>query len=98
MTKPFSTLRDAMSPQQKKAAAEKVEHWLEGIDAMRGLHGENQLLRAENAELREALHMAVQHLDWIGWGDSYERECVRDSGEMAKINDALAKHKEQDDA
>lgn len=46
-------------------------------------------LRKENAALREALELAVNHLDWIGWGDSWERECVRDSGDMEKINAAL---------
>jgi hypothetical protein len=26
-------------------------------------------------ELREALHKALEHLDYCGWGDSWEREC-----------------------
>jgi hypothetical protein len=30
------------------------------------------LTRAELAQLVRAL---AEHLDWIGWGDSYEREC-----------------------
>jgi hypothetical protein len=31
-------------------------------------------------ELRRALEQALEHLDWTGWGDSWERECARDSG------------------
>lgn len=44
-------------------------------------------------ELVEVLSEARTHLDWIGWGDSYERECAVESGLPAKIDDLIAKHK-----
>ena len=32
-----------------------------------------------NQELLEALKAAVEHLNYCGYGDSYERECARDN-------------------
>ena len=29
-------------------------------------------------ELRRALEQALEHLDYCGWGDSWERECSED--------------------
>ena len=32
-------------------------------------------LEAENAQLKKLLHKAIDHLDYCGYGDSWEREC-----------------------
>lgn len=39
-------------------------------------------------KLRDALASAEQHLDWIGWGDSYERSCIGDLPD--RVEQALA--------
>lgn len=41
------------------------------------------------AELAEAYRDALEHLDWTGWGDSYERECVAEDGTKARLTDVL---------
>jgi len=40
-------------------------------------------------ELLEALQEASDHLDYIGYGDSYERECAESSGLESKISNAI---------
>lgn len=40
-------------------------------------------------ELRDALNAAQQHLDYIGYGDDYERECAREAKLEEQINAAL---------
>lgn len=40
-------------------------------------------------KLIEALEAANNHLDWIGWGDSYERGCANDDHLPEKIQEAL---------
>jgi hypothetical protein len=42
------------------------------------LAAENATLRAALKQTAEALSKAENHLDWIGWGDSYERRCAYD--------------------
>jgi hypothetical protein len=32
--------------------------------------------RLSRAELAQLVRALAEHLDWIGWGDSYERECA----------------------
>ena len=46
------------------------------------------------AELREALEAASDHLDYVGYGDSWEQECAEATGLEKKINAALAKGKQ----
>ena len=46
-------------------------------------------------ELAKALLKAHEHLEWIGWGDSYERRCAYDCGIVDQIDGALDKAKEQ---
>lgn len=45
--------------------------------------------RAANRKLLAALKSAQAHLDWIGWGDSYERSCAREAKLPDQINDAI---------
>lgn len=40
--------------------------------------------------LRDALESASDHLDYCGYGDSWERECAREAKLEEKIRDALA--------
>jgi len=40
--------------------------------------------------LLAALETAHRHLEWCGYGDSYERECARDSGIPEQLETALA--------
>lgn len=40
-------------------------------------------------QLVDALEAAEAHLDWIGWGDSYERECAREAKVPEQITKAL---------
>lgn len=40
-------------------------------------------------ELRDALSAAQAHLDYIGYGDAYEREGARDAKLEETINNAL---------
>lgn len=44
-------------------------------------------------ELVEALELAKEHLEYIGYGDRYERECARDEKLPEKIEAALARAK-----
>lgn len=37
--------------------------------------------------LLKHLRMARDHLDWIGWGDSYERSAIQESGIITAIKD-----------
>lgn len=46
-------------------------------------------------KLGEALQAASDHLDYTGYGDSWERECARDSGLIVRIEEALAAYKER---
>lgn len=50
-----------------------------------------ELLRRLNAHdaLVAALECAQAHLEWIGWGDSYERQCAHDAGLPEQIELAL---------
>lgn len=40
--------------------------------------------------LYEALKEAVQHLDYCGYGDSWERECAREAKLPERLDAALA--------
>lgn len=40
-------------------------------------------------EIAEALQAAVEHLDYCGYGDSYERECAREDKLPEKLEAAL---------
>lgn len=40
-------------------------------------------------QLADALEKANDHLDWIGWGDSYERECATNAGIQTEVEAAL---------
>ena len=42
-------------------------------------------------ELLEALIDAKEHLEYCGYGDSYERKCAESEGLEDKINKAIAK-------
>jgi len=48
-------------------------------------------------KLMEALQAASDHLDYCGYGDSWERECAQSQGLKAKISAALAAGKEEID-
>ncbi len=41
------------------------------------------------AQLKDALEEAEDHLEYCGWGDSYERECARNEKLPEKIREAL---------
>lgn len=43
---------------------------------------------------REALEEAIGHLEWIGYGDSYERGCANESKLPGKLDNAIRKIKE----
>jgi len=43
--------------------------------------------------LREALEAAQEHLDYCGYGDSWERECAEISGLPTQIEKALEETK-----
>jgi hypothetical protein len=40
-------------------------------------------------KLVAALEAARDHLDWIGWGDSWERECAQEARLEERIEEAL---------
>lgn len=44
-----------------------------------------QVLSEREEKLLKALRTARNHLDWIGWGDSYERGVSMESGNMDLI-------------
>jgi hypothetical protein len=48
-------------------------------------------LYAAAPDLLEVLKLAEQHLEYCGYGDSYERECARDEKLPQKIATAIAK-------
>jgi methylmalonyl-CoA mutase N-terminal domain/subunit len=58
-------------------------------DGTRTLRAENERLRAVLTQTREALSDAKDHLDYCGWGDSWERECAKEQGLQPKIDAAL---------
>lgn len=45
----------------------------------------------ERDEYRRLLQEASDHLDYIGWGDSYERELIRENKLPQRIQAALDK-------
>lgn len=45
---------------------------------------EKRLIETHTAQLREFIHELLHHLDYCGWGDSWEREC---SEELRKRSD-----------
>ena len=65
----------------------------EGMDREEAV-AEVALLEQRIEELEEALRLAVNHLDYCGWGDSYERGCARDEGLPEKLAQALAQQEE----
>ena len=48
-------------------------------------------LMAAAPTLLEALKLAVEHLDFCGYGDSYERECAISSKIPEKLEAAISK-------
>lgn len=40
-------------------------------------------------ELEKAFRDAMAHLDYCGYGDSWERECARDSGLISDLEKVL---------
>ena len=46
-------------------------------------------LEASNTALKAALKEAFDHLEWIGYGDAWERECARDAGLEQRVKAAL---------
>lgn len=50
---------------------------------------ENERLRQRVKELGAALRSAQEHLEWCGYGDSYESECARNQGLPELIEKAL---------
>ena len=70
-----------------EALYKKYKH---DCDVERIFNGEYHLwLEEKVAELKGALEDAEEHLDYCGWGDSYERECARDEKLPEKIRKAL---------
>ena len=65
-------------------------------DPRKAMLDELATLREQVKVLREALDDAVRHLDWIGYGDSYERECARESGLIDRLDDVLEQTKSKD--
>jgi len=61
---------------------------------LRAAQLENRNLRAALKLTRDALSLAEDHLDWIGWGDTYERQCAKESGLGNKIQAAIRGAKE----
>ena len=60
---------------------------LKGDTAMAGRPlDKDELIR----KLYEALEAAQRHLNYCGYGDSWERECAQESGLEQQIEDALA--------
>lgn len=55
---------------------------------------ENRNLRAALKLAGDALSLAGDHLDWIGWGDAYERQCAKESGLKDKVEAAIRGAKE----
>lgn len=48
-------------------------------------------LHEVNVELLEVLEAAKEHLDYVGYGDSWERECAHDARLPERIESAIAK-------
>lgn len=46
-------------------------------------------LRLVSEQLLEALVAALEHLEYCGYGDSWERSCARESKLPQKINQAI---------
>jgi hypothetical protein len=50
---------------------------------------EHCTLRRKARMIRDALEAAYEHLEYCGYGDSWERECAMDSGLDIKLKEAL---------
>ena len=46
------------------------------------------LVVGHEANLRSLLKEAYRHLEWIGYGDSYESECARDDKLPQRLEEA----------
>lgn len=49
-------------------------------------------------ELAQAFKDAMGCLDYCGWGDSYERSCARESGDMSRLEGVLQNLEEAEQA
>ncbi len=58
----------------------------------RALEAEKQLAAKDAviAKLEDALYAASRHLNYCGWGDSWERECADEQGIPEQVEQALA--------
>ena len=84
MTKPFSTLRDLKAAEYPDMYALPAS--VDADEVVLSMHAEIGRLRAENEELREALHYIA--------GDWFSMPTPENVQKAARA--ALAKHKEQD--
>ena len=80
-------LAKLMDAEQARTVYLDVMH-CEAAAELRRLHEMNQ-------ELLEALQQAEDHLEYTGWGDSWERECAREAKLPELISAAIAKAKDQ---
>ena len=55
------------------------------------LFSEIDRLHEVNVELLQALESAKEHLDYVNYGDSWERECAHDSKLPDRLEVAIAK-------
>lgn len=52
-------------------------------------------LEEDRAALVEVATALYNHLEWIGWGDSYERECIIEDGLPERARALLKRLEEQ---
>lgn len=79
----WETFRVLWKEARKEAIEEKAR--------VAELETETAALRGQVAALLDALQAASDHLDYVGYGDSWERECAQANGLMEKIETALTK-------
>jgi hypothetical protein len=77
----------------KQPEALRIADALEKLDMVfsNEISAELRRLHEVNVELLEALEAASEHLDYVGYGDSWERECAHHARLPERIAAAIAK-------
>jgi len=77
-------------PDATEIAAGEVESYGTVMSSRAKVQAERDKLKAIISELLEALQAASDHLDYCGYGDSWERECAEAAGLPKQIETAIA--------
>jgi chromosome segregation ATPase len=84
-TEEVRRLQKQVADLEEKVTAEREQR----VTKLKEATAEIGSLREALKQTREALNDAKEHLDYCGWGDSWERECAKAQGLEPKVDAAL---------